>query len=220
MADLISYPIIFSAPMVRAILREIETPGTGKWQTRRLAEKQVVTYPGCPKSWGLGEHRGDGYTYLPTVWQKRYERWQAGERPWLWVKETWRTHTMFDAVRPSDLTTRSIHYEADGRLERSGKCRQSIHMPKRLSRLSLRVTDMRMEKLQDISGADAVAEGCNAIGHDGEVQHVGGHPSYSISEFSRLWNSIHGPGAWAKNPEVVVVQFIPQLANIGSIAHG
>lgn len=209
MTDLISYPIIFSAPMVRAILREIEAPGTGKRQTRRLAWGKPTGVVTMLSNGMVATNR------KPSVWQKRYERWQAGERPWIYVREA---------------TTRSggyLQYEADGttsnhlwRPEWKQDPRPGMHHFKEHSRICGPVTDMRLQRLQDISGADAVAEGCNAIGHDGEVQHVGGHPSYSISEFSRLWNSIHGPGAWAKNPEVVVVQFIPQLANIGSIAHG
>jgi len=220
MTSLISYPAIFSAAMVRAILREIEAPDTGKWQTRRLSETFVAA--ANPPA---GQEGKVGY-FKPTVWQKRYERWQAGERPWIWVRETFGTmvwHELFVGPRPPSYHTvyragphpfnRDIpHGWTDGQ----DRWRPSIHMPKQASRICGPVTDMRREKLQDISEEDAIAEGSR---EPSLVPTIGSCWS-ERDAFAKLWESIHGPGAWEANPEVVVVQFIPQLANIGSIAHG
>ena len=198
MADLTAYPIIFSAPMVKALL------DGRKSQTRRMAWRHST------RTEGVGLH------ILPSVWQKRHDKFQAGERPWLWVKETW-------AVIPNTGSHRwdSDHaYRADGAvhsgkwfynrpdlLEQVERWTTSIHMPKWASRLSLRVCDMRMERLQDISHIDAVAEGVGIFPQSMSAQ----------KRFTELWDSIHGPGAWAENPEVVVTEFEVHQQNIGSV---
>jgi hypothetical protein len=83
--------------------------------------------------------------------------------------------------------------------------RPSILMPRRASRITLEITGIRVERLNDISEADAKAEGCN--GH-----FVDGHAGYPIGyapqdEYRTLWESINGPGSWAANPWVWVVEF-------------
>lgn len=213
---MIAYPIIFSANMVRALLDGRKT------QTRRLAEKQVVTYPGCPASWGLGEHCGDGYTYIPTVWQKRYDKWQAGERPWLYVRETWAGEAYYDDMPPRDIPDDAccICYDADGawsdwdEMTHAGRWRPSIYMPKWASRLSLRVTDMRMERLAEISEEDAIAEGSR----EPSLVPIIGACWSERDAFAKLWASLHGPGAWNENPEVVRIEFEVHAQNIERIA--
>ena len=79
----------------------------------------------------------------------------------------------------------------------------SIHMPRWASRILLEVTSVRVERLQDISEADAVAEGVDFAGHTDEIMH-----DYSPDErFSMLWESINGAGSWNENPWVWVVEF-------------
>jgi hypothetical protein len=111
---------------------------------------------------------------------------------------------------PSDIMT--IWYEAEGNKPFHMKWKPSIHMPRWASRITLRITDIRVERLQDISEDDARAEG--AMWHDGGTYwHSGWRHDYSdvhadaYSSFARLWNNINGPGAWDANPWVWVVSF-------------
>ena len=199
MADLTAYPVIFRAPMILALL------AGRKSQTRRLAW-DVFRYPldDWDKPWRK-----------PTIWQKRLDKFQAGERPWLWVKET---HWGCDFRETGDLPIvvyeerhHGKHYDHPGNImvcaNKFGHI-PSIHMPKRASRLSLRVTDMRMERLQDISEEDAIAEGADPDS-----------PLSAVSQFYDIWRDIHGHGAWAANPEVIVTEFGLRRKNIEAI-HG
>lgn len=88
-----------------------------------------------------------------------------------------------------------------------GKVRASIHMPRWASRILLEVTDVRVERAQDISEADAQAEGVKVDGNGhavrDDVVNVGG----ARTAFAELWESINGAGSWAANPWVWVVEF-------------
>lgn len=102
------------------------------------------------------------------------------------------------------------------------RIRPSIHMPRWASRLTLTVTDVRVERLQDISEADAIAEGCPVSTMPGTIGHplcpVGfnemGTPIYWFRE---LWNSINGPDAWDANPWVVALTFDVARRNIDAV---
>lgn len=195
------HPILFSAPMVRAILSGTKT------QTRRAIKL---------KPWHTIEERDDGQQW---PWMYDGERdadcWlpcpygQPGDR--LWVREAWTTHACFDHIRASELTTISLHYQADGRIK-TGRNRAAMHMPRWASRISLEVTGVRVERLQAISEADARAEGarpadpcdhtrrsCEEIGCTGPGDYRGGYRA--------LWDQINGPGGWDANPWVWVVEF-------------
>lgn len=133
-------PILMSAPMIRALLDGRKT------QTRELAWRGTEL--------GRAGLATLGHQPEPTIWQSV----KPGDR--LWVKETWRTHAMFDHIKPRDLTTNSIHYDANSDPPTaSGKTRVSIHMTRRISRLTLLVTATKMEGVKEISEKDAVAEG-------------------------------------------------------------
>ena len=95
--------------------------------------------------------------------------------------------------------------------------RPSIHMPRWASRITLEITDIRVERLQEISEDDAKAEGVEpwVIG-DGwreyglppDVEAAGTHPLRSARDsFASLWESINGPGSWKANPWVWVIEF-------------
>lgn len=133
-------PILFSAPMVRALQDGKKT------QTRRLAWR-VFRAPlnDWDKPWRK-----------PTIWQKV----EPGDR--LWVRETWHTHAMFDDLPPREITARSVHYAADGPAV-TGKTRVSIHMPRWASRLTLVVTEAKMKRLQQIDGIEALREGITRV---------------------------------------------------------
>lgn len=229
-------PILFSAPMVQAILREIRAPGTGKTQTRRVLKPQprgdVIQF---------GWVRGTGAHWTDQEWNTHKLPYWTGER--LWVRETW---SDVWAVRKVPIGERepapgAVWYWADGdptefEWERP---RPSIHMPRWASRITLEVTDVRVQRLQEISEADARAEGvpeclegslgdgvyCNrcrgegvhgALGQGGGVIEVDcSDCDTAIKKFRTLWDSLNADRApWASNPWVVAVTFRPHLTNI------
>ena len=102
-----------------------------------------------------------------------------------------------------------------------GRWRPSIHMPRWASRLSLTVTEVRVQRLQEISEADAAAEGCEATGWRptyGNPDNAGFEESIPAKDaFADLWNSLHGPGAWEANPWVAAYTFTVQRGNIDAI---
>lgn len=215
-------PILFSAPMVQALL------AGRKSQTRRIMKPQP--HPGrfgpnhptspdgiigpMPGALGGGDyHAWDGPlatacltktgVYVAT---NQCPYGQPGDL--LWVRETWAGHIMWDGVRyENDPEGSCIWYRADGSCrggcvdgQRGKQWRPSIHMPKWASRLTLMITDVRVERLQDISEADAIAEGVQNSLH---LQ--GGR--LACENFAHLWWTINGDGSWEANPWVWVISF-------------
>jgi hypothetical protein len=178
------FPAIMSAPMIRAILREVREPGTGKTCTRRLA-------------W-TGRKAADGHGFRPSPWQ----RIKVGDR--LYVREAFCIGD--DPPRPCYRATEGS--EAD-------LWKPSIHLPRRLSRLTLHVTGTKIERLQDITEADAQAEGVEAA--VGGFDHDGGPLKTHRTGFVRIWGVLHGTDSWLANPWVMAVFFRPVLANIDSL---
>lgn len=142
-------------------------------------------------------------------------RIMVGDR--VWVKENWRVGPGYDHWPPRDVPAiATVWYEATGEpsavlgtpIGFAGKLRPSIHMPRRVSRLTLVVTDVRAERLQDISREDCIAEGMEGLA---DVW-AGWHQSYAA-----LYERIHGKGAWAANPEVVVITFTVHKGNIDAL---
>jgi hypothetical protein len=175
--------ILFSGPMVRAILAGTKT------QTRRGVKRLDVRA-------GMPQPENDSLLSLCSPYG------QPGDR--LWVRETW---AWFGCERlPCEVL-----YRADGHTklyDGYGRWRPSIHMPRWASRILLEITDVRVERLCDISEADARAEGIKVdeCGHAiREEDHVawGG----ARSAFADLWASINGPDSWAANPWVWVISF-------------
>lgn len=115
----------------------------------------------------------------PSIWTKL----TPGDR--LWVREVW-------APEAGD----GFLYRATG--DEAPRWRSSIHMPKRAARVWLTVTDVRVEALQAIGEADARAEGM-------AIHARPGTPEPTL--FEGQWNTLHGEGAWQKNPDVVVISF-------------
>ncbi len=218
-----TYPIIFSGPIVLALLDGRKT------QTRRLAWNgpYAPNDPRLKRSKKVGYDKDTLDIYTPTPWLRRLDRWREGERPWLWVKETfWACDFPETGDLPIVVYEERHHgkrYDHPGNVmigvSKFGHI-PSIHMPKRASRLSLRVTDMRMERLQDISEEDARAEGA------GDSYLGDGDPPFTESavmvtpqmQFRNIWRRIHGPDAWDSNPEVIAVNFEVHQQNIEMIA--
>lgn len=217
-------PILFSAPMVRALLAGTKT------QTRRVLKVPGIMggrYPIYPPEeaieLGSGEFRSGVFHYASAgALSGPYSiDFAVGDR--LWVKETWRTWRIYDEFAPTKLPALSpVFHEADrDNCDRHGKARVSIHMPRWASRLTLTVTDVRVERLQDISRGDAIAEGLThkpgVIEPDWwmlpEPLHQGTWLS-PVAAYRFLWDSINGPGAWDANPWVVAVSFDVREGNI------
>lgn len=205
-------PILFSGPMVRALLDGSKT------QTRRVMKPQLIygTVAGLFNSWYLPRSEGGGTLY-PNGKEKilgTCPYGQPGDR--LWVREA------FDFLPSGGLDQPQaceIVYWATGSIEpRSAphdynpmiyghqKVRPSIHMPRWASRITLEITSVRVERLQDISEADAQAEGVTDDGSlvtDLDGKDRGG----TIAAYATLWEVINGVGSWDDNPWVWVVSF-------------
>jgi len=186
------YPVIFSAPMIRALFDGRKT------MTRRMA-------------WHSNKKTGADY-----VEKARASSWQkvaAGDQ--LWVREAFQVPALCDIQYRATSTERIGHWNPE-----IGPWRPSIHMPRWASRLTLVVTATKIERLQDISEADAIAEGvtkvkdaCHVIkGFDYDLSGLC-HTS-AVTPFEKLWTHLHGDEAWDANPEVVALTFTVHKINI------
>ena len=206
-------PILFSAPMVRAILEGRKT------QTRRVVKPQPagnVWQDECSREWFVSGHgeAGDCALHCPYG--------SPGTR--LWVRETWQGPLLdedqqqqwhedgpelfrkpeFCAYRATDLL--------DG-VDEDGKdlgWRPSIHMPRWASRITLEITGVRVERLQEIHSADALAEGIQNLSDEWRVSYgILGEISaqHPVRAYQLLWETINGPGSWDLNPWVWIVEF-------------
>ena len=197
-------PILFSAPMVRALLAGTKT------QTRRVAKLSAsarVKAVGSQRNW----HPEDAAAVAACPYGR------PGDR--LWVKETHRFGIAWDKSKPTQIpTVAAIRYEADGVIRTTGqklepgKARPSLFMRQTFSRLTLEITEIRVERLQAITEADAEAEGVTPASKDhtaAAVAYIFGAKEFQAhkSAYATLWEQINGPGSWALNPWVWVVTF-------------
>ena len=202
-------PILFSAPMVRAILAGTKT------QTRRIVKPQPEYEDAAGLCW-RGVAYGITTERRPYLGEfvKRCPYGAPGDR--LWVREAF-THITGNGIR--------VHYRADGEpTDREGRVlptepglrrwSPSIHMPRRASRITLEVTRVRVERLHDITEEDARAEGVEAM--DGMFDEVelcriakiaGSSYEDARGWFAALWCQINGAESWDANPWVWVVEF-------------
>ena len=193
-------PILFSAPMVRAILEGRKT------QTRRVVKPQpydgghFLRLHNCPA--------------IPIEATECFEEYcpygQNGDR--LWVRET---HNFGDGEMieyRADGSKHFIHDNAGRRIgkELGNKWKPSIHMPRWASRITLEVVSIRVERLQDISEEDAKEEGTDPYSSALDIG-VKDSPRIDAGPYQKgyalLWGEINGPGSWAANPWVWVVEF-------------
>jgi len=197
-------PILFSGPMVRALVEGRKT------QTRRAMKPQPVHG---------AEYAAKGFEppcalhldfYGNPIGTHTCPYGAPGDR--LWVRETWalvrggayqRSSGDYDDpsffegkvpdARPAGwgVTFQNEWPDLDG----TGPWRPSIHMPRWASRLTLEVTEVRVQRLHDISSADACAEGCVEVGHGARAN------------FQALWKTINGPDSWDANPWCWCISF-------------
>lgn len=203
-------PILFSAPMVRAIL-----DGT-KTQTRRVVKQQPIYDGRFAGNWKLvGKNGHEAATCSPLV-AELCPYGQLGDR--FWVREAWKAHSTFDHLAPRDIPYSHVWYMADDGYKAESRFRQSMFMPRWASRITLEITGVRVERLQDISEADAIAEGVESFTYQGittyrnyalsdEWAEVSPMLESPIESYRTLWESINGPESWAANPWVWVVEF-------------
>lgn len=201
-------PILFSGEMVRAILDGRKT------QTRRL----IRLPPGYEHGevYGYeGSHNGRHFLACDPGPSRAIPCPYGAPGDRLWVRETWRDG-QYAIGREWDFDDR-VGYRASFVGDPALKWKPSIHMPRWASRLTLEVVSVRVERLQDISEADALAEGiqdggCNNCGESSHPNPCGcadPEPLY-VDAFAWLWNSINGKRMpWVLNPWVWVVTFKP-----------
>lgn len=207
-------PILFSSEMVRAIL------GGRKTQTRRVIKPQP-TLDGNAWAW-------KGYADVPHGKWWEYAkvcgacRCQVGDR--LWVRETWcpvddtfiegGTKWVDYRATPQESETHPAGWNNDPDSPDALKWWPSIFMPRWASRITLEVTDVRAQRVQEISEADAMAEGCDAYinphGLCTENPRDYMMPKDTWRDgFAKLWDSINAKRGygWDVNPWVWVVEF-------------
>jgi hypothetical protein len=188
-------PILFSGPMVKAILNGTKT------QTRRIVKHEFVSNRTeqiiiCEdESWlQLDNGGGNNIGYCPYG--------TVGDT--LWCRETHR------------VLAGNCHYRAslpEGSLDCHFKpWKPSIFMRREHSRITLEITKVRIERLQNISEADAIEEGIK-VNAQGELASAtlqllkGEQWPAAVLQYAYLWNSINGPDAWDANPFVWVIEF-------------
>ena len=219
-------PILFSGPMVLALLAGTKT------QTRRAAKLPVVCAEGSVSEVvpSLLPNRGDLWDFrrrLDNPMAVRCPYGQPGDR--LWVRETWSPdptdvdgwgYTAWAGCREGQIAgvperfrhPRFCNYAADW-LHGPIRWTPSIHMPRWASRITLEITSVRVERLQDISEADALAEGIAQVVRDKlPVQQCGEYDGIDVDPvdlYRDSWESINGPDSWDDNPWVWVVEFKP-----------
>jgi len=203
-------PILFSGQMVNAILDGRKT------QTRRVVKPQPEQFDGrAGGEWCGWPVDKDGSLY-------KCPYGQPGDR--LWVKETWRPrvdHDQWDCVEfRSDgaLLKPRFRDENDGH-RFSEMCdsadmrwKPSIHMPRWASRTTLEITDVRVERLQDIDDKDATAEGIDETQDTFSVKPgqcvLKSDGATAKHAFRYLWDSINAKAhPWSSNPWVWAISF-------------
>lgn len=208
-------PILFSDPMVRALLAGEKT------QTRRL----VTSLTRFGKITEFGPSDTAGYDWH---FRDREARWhdlrheslaaalRFGVGDLLWVRE-------YFAIAPDGLPVfaaddfRRGQWDARDLYERGIKGKPSIHMPRAISRITLDVTQVRVQRLQDISAEDAEGEGIRKHGRIFGLSHADWDSGSTVSAaaaFANLWDHINGDGAWAANPWIVALTFDVHQQNI------
>ncbi|EML5398591.1 hypothetical protein RI828_001261 [Pseudomonas aeruginosa] len=210
-------PILFNEQMVRAILEGRKTV------TRRVMKPQPMPSKSGGHHWPCKIHQS--MLHVERELQNGEGCWcglaeaacpygQPGDR--LWVRETWGLQVqsygggagefiVYRATNPDAIYCRS----SEGR-EYPVKWKPSIHMRRHSSRILLEITAVRVERLQDISEEQALAEGVRGEPCDHARQacaDIGCWGDTAKGAFGFLWESLNGEGSWAANPWVWVVEF-------------
>lgn len=203
------HPILFSGEMVRAILAGKKT------QTRRVIKPQPdsdwspqvgLFHPTVVDDEGEERPGIEIYGASDENCGRKCLYGKPGDR--LWVRESWGLHDTEPKDGPDGAHVYFKATDGDRHELRYQKWRPSIHMPRWASRLTLEITDIRVERVRHISEADAIAEGLEPTrplyGDCGGYVHEGHKES-----FAKLWDEINGERGfpWYTNPWVWVIEF-------------
>lgn len=190
-------PILFSAPMVRAILEGRKT------QTRRVIKNAI----------------GEGTKENPLRMDLTKSLYgKVGDQ--LWVRETFGWGKFIDGHQFIEYRASPETQDTDA-MDEGAPWKPSIHMPRSASRIDLLIKNVRVERLQDISDDDAIAEGIEVgeempdivpgskgrIYHDGITDPIDGWTRNPRQAFCDLWTATNGPDSWLLNPWVWVIEF-------------
>lgn len=209
-------PILFSGEMVRAILAGRKT------QTRRVVKPQPEYVKNFTKNSGEMYHAWKGKRVEFSSFMAACPYGQPGDR--LWVRETWCNASDNGLCAPCDnypiyrASDPEYGTECDG-----WRWKPSIFMPRKASRITLEVAGVRVERLNEISEKDSAAEGIGLSNGSATGQRyyeiwTGKKWACNLSSknvYMSLWEDINGPGSWASNPWVWVIEFKKQEAKNG-----
>lgn len=189
-------PILFSAPMVRALLDGRKT------QTRRIVKFKSDPPRTIFQLIGRDDAPTGGWFFSDPIYERVGRsgnfcpKGVPGDR--LWVRETTVVH--------GSIREQLCGYVADGckRTEPWEKTIPAIHMLRIHSRITLEITEVRVQRLQEIGVRDAIAEGADAVPPFPASVTA---PEDFLTGYRQLWESINGPGSWAANPWVWAITF-------------
>lgn len=209
-------PLIMSPPMAAANLRHLKT------QTRRFTQSPDVD--NNPDHYHSPVVSMDQKGRLIAELQgqhgvKRVACRYGNVGDVLWVRENWAVLPAWDKIRPSEIPAAvngnpiTIFYQADGPYpEHAGKGRSSLHIPADLARQYMTISEITMERVQDISFSDALAEG---VGRQ-EFQY-GGYRYFNylhqtwldsaVRSYQSLWVKLNGEASWKMNNWVWVIKY-------------
>lgn len=222
-------PILMSAPMIGALLAGTKT------QTRRT----VKPHPSPSSDTAFRGEDGIWRFSHPTIRGPVSHEADdvrcpyGGAEDFLWCRESWAyrlDHDHLNGTQLYEAGVRSAWYWADG----PGKCcntgcdgaagrvRAARFMPRWASRLTLRITEVRVQRLQEISEADAIAEGITGphdVGYPAYLMPGDSKPRYSraAAAYEDLWGSINGADSWATDPWVWRLEFQCIQANVDEV---
>ena len=215
------YPLLLKSEMVRAILEGRKT------QTRCPIVPQPILIDSRTWEWpypSTFDEEKNKWILSKASWGKNIDPancminfcpWQVGDR--LWVRETWRVDRLNESIKSNNLESGQwVQYKSDNDIWATypGRWRPSIHMPRWASRITLEITNIRVERIQEISEEDVIAEGFNSTTWNGELT-IFRPPANGFDDipatqyFMDFWDSIYAPKGygWKDNPWVWVREF-------------
>ena len=185
--------ILFQTEMVKAIDQNLKTQTRRTSGLKKINENpnhwEFVKFDG-DKAQFWNKHRGNGVEYAKSPYGMKGDV--------LWVRETWYNESDF-GDKPAYIYKAS---NPDWLMTSGGNWKPSIHMPKDAARIWLQIEEISLERIQDISEQDAIAEGMKQ--YDDDPKHDWLNARFG---FKMLWEDINGWCSWENNPWVWVIKF-------------